>query len=253
MKYFIHLFVLLCLAHEISAVGVSINKNTNNFKLTTNVNNTISLHCEVFNNIGNETLIWYREKSQVDIKPENSVNSSYVCISPATHKDDGVKFTCLLQSNNTIKVTAVLDIKFSPMLSGDDNVTVEVGKTAELTCNFYANPLADMFWRKNGNIIPMVKSRYTQYLTSDSLKLSISNADKSDGGIYTCLARTSMEEVTRDFILVVEDRKDVLPIEAIAAAVVVGALIILFGMFARREKILKHCMKTRERSFQQTE
>ncbi|CAH2220109.1 transmembrane and immunoglobulin domain-containing 1 [Pelobates cultripes] len=236
------LILLLFVSYQVSALGVSINGHTNSFLLTANTSNSITLTCEVVNNTGNETLLWYRGKSQVDIKTENSVNSSSICIFPVTPQDNEVSFSCVLKSNTSISVSAMLDIKFDPILTGEDNVIVEIEKTAQLTCDFKANPQAAMSWRRNDNLVNMV-SRYQQYLTSDSFQLTINKAEKKDAGLYTCMAFINGMNFTRSFNLDVADKKDVLPIEAIGAAVVVGALIILFAMFARREKIFKKCLK----------
>ncbi|KAM8977797.1 transmembrane and immunoglobulin domain-containing protein 1 [Pelodytes ibericus] len=247
MKHsFIQLFVLLSGLYQVSAVGISINNNTHSFMETHDVSSTIPLHCEVYDNTKAETLTWYRGNRQVNVTSDNSVNSSHVCISPASVQDNGVSFTCMLKSNTTVKVSVLLDVKFAPILSGETSVTVEVGKTAQLTCSFLANPTADMLWRQNGNVITMVQSRYEQQLTSNTFQLIISKAVKKDAGNYTCLASINNKTYTREFTLVVEDKKEALPVEAIAAAVVVGALIILFGMFARRDKIFKKCLKVRE-------
>ncbi|KAM4795650.1 transmembrane and immunoglobulin domain-containing protein 1 [Rhinophrynus dorsalis] len=240
---FFLVLVPLLAAHHVTAVDLMINGMVQSHILSLNVSETASLKCEVHNNTAAETLTWYRGIRQLDIKSENSVNSSHVCITPLSPEDNTVSYTCLLKSDNTVKVSVMLDVKFSPILSGETNVTVEVGKDVKLTCGVKANPQPQMIWKKNGVLVHMVKSRYEQFMTSDTFQLSISKAEKSDSGVYTCTANinegNSTNTTALDFELVVEDKKDALPVEAIGAAVVVGALIILFAMFARRDKILK--------------
>ncbi|KAM4700810.1 transmembrane and immunoglobulin domain-containing protein 1 isoform 1-T2 [Discoglossus pictus] len=240
------LVILVQLPHQVTAVTVQINNNTSSFVVTSNTSTSISLKCDAQNHTKDETLNWYRGNRMVDVKSENSVNSSNVCIYPLTPSDNGVSFTCILKRNTTVKLSVILNVTFSPILSGEQDVTVEEGKNIKLTCGVQANPPAEMAWRQNGSIVKMVKSRFEQSLTSDTFQLSISKAEKSDAAKYTCIAVSTFGKATREFNLVVGDKKEVVPIEAIAAAVVVGVLTILFGLFARRDKIFKKCMKSRD-------
>ncbi|OCT94005.1 transmembrane and immunoglobulin domain-containing protein 1 isoform X1 [Xenopus laevis] len=238
----------LLVMHHVAAVRLELNNKNTSSSLPGNLTETASLKCQVFDNTGDEELIWYRGTRQVDVSSQNNVNSSHICVSPLSTEDNGVSFTCLLKRDNTVKISVILDVKYTPILEGESSVTVEVGKSAQLTCIVKANPQAEMTWKKNGVFVTMEKSRYKQYLDSDKFQLNIDKADKKDAGIYTCVAVANDGNATtteKTFELVVEDKKDVLPVEAIAAAVVVGALVILFGLFARRETFFKPCMKNR--------
>ncbi|XP_075706980.1 transmembrane and immunoglobulin domain-containing protein 1 [Rhinoderma darwinii] len=244
-KPLILLTILLPLLHETTAIQLLMNNASYDNRINAKLSDNAILRCEVINNTANEDLMWYRGTQQVDIKSENSVNISNVCITEITAEDNGVSFTCLLKRNTTTKLSVQLNVLFSPKLSGDATINVEESKTVQITCGFKANPAAAMFWRQNNSVFTL-PSRYKQDMTSDILQLTIEKAAKSDANNYTCVALTSDgKETTRVFQLIVEDRKPGLPIEAIAAAVVVGALIIAFGLFARREKIFK-CKKNRE-------
>ncbi|MEE6468599.1 hypothetical protein FKM82_008325 [Ascaphus truei] len=238
--------ILALLPHEVTAVELSLNNNAESFMLTSDTADYLGLLCAVHNHTREERLNWYRGIQPLDLRSGKNLNSSQVCISPLTPTDNGVTFTCLLESNTTMKVSVILNIKFPPILSGESSVTVEEEKSTQLTCGIQANPQAEMSWQKNGSTVIMEKSRYQQYLTSDTFQLTISKAQKSDAGTYTCVAVSSMGNQRRDFQLVVEDKKDAIPIEAISAAAVVGALTLLFGVFARRDKIFKKCMKKRD-------
>ncbi|KAE8622097.1 hypothetical protein XENTR_v10005095 [Xenopus tropicalis] len=255
---FIHRMNLcLCLAlgpllvlHHVAAVHLELNTKNVSHVMKLNISEMASLRCEVLDNTRNEELIWYRGIRQVDVSKKNNVNSSQVCIFPLSTEDNGVSFTCLLKRDNTVKLSVMLDIRFPPILEGESSVTVEVGKSAQLTCIVKANPQAEMVWKKNGVVVTMEKSRYRQYLDSDKFQLNIDKVVETDGGIYTCVAVATDDNTTttetKMFELLVEGKKEVLPVEAIAAAVVVGALVILFGLFARRETFFKPCMKKRD-------
>ncbi|XP_056416802.1 transmembrane and immunoglobulin domain-containing protein 1 [Hyla sarda] len=232
------LAVLLPLFPESTAIQLLMNNASYDNRFTAPLNDSTVLRCEVVNNTNDETLIWYRGTQQVDIQSENSVNISNVCIPALTIEDNGVSFTCLLKRDTTIKRSVELSVLFSPVLSGDTYITVEEGQTIHITCGFKANPAAAMFWRQNGSMFTL-PSRYTQDMASDTLKLTIEKAVKTDSANYTCVALLpNGDETIRVFELIVGDRKPTLPVEAIAAAVVVGALIIAFGLFARRDSIM---------------
>ncbi|KAG8590552.1 hypothetical protein GDO81_006793 [Engystomops pustulosus] len=237
--------VLLPFFHEITALNLLMNNASYDNRLTRNLSDTASIRCEVVGNTEEETLIWYRGTQQVNISSENSVNVSTVCIPELTVEDHGVSFTCLLKSNTSIKRSLQLSVLFNPRLFGDTQIRAEEGKTVQISCEFKANPAASMFWRQNNSLFTL-PANYKQDLTSNTLHLTIEKVTKKDTANYTCVALLpNGNETTRVFELIVGDRQVGLPVEAIAAAVVVGALIIVFGMFARREKLFKVCMKGR--------
>ncbi|XP_069801516.1 transmembrane and immunoglobulin domain-containing protein 1 [Dendropsophus ebraccatus] len=232
------LAVLLPFLPEGSATVLLLNNASHDDRFNANLNATATLRCEVVNNTNDETLIWYRGTQQVDIKSENSVNISNVCIPQLTMEDNGVSFTCALERDLTIKRSVQLNVLYAPVLSGDTRILAEEGKTVQVTCGFKANPAASMFWRQNGSLFTL-PSRYKQDMTSDSLLLTIEKVEKTDAANYTCVALLSNgNETVRVIEVIVGDRQPGLPVEAIAAAVVVGALIIAFGLFARRDKLM---------------
>ncbi|XP_071994453.1 transmembrane and immunoglobulin domain-containing protein 1 isoform X1 [Engystomops pustulosus] len=238
--------VLLPFFHEITgSLKIFLNNALYENKTSLTISDPAIIRCEVADNTENETLIWYRGTLEVNISSENSVNVSTVCIPELTVEDNGVSFTCLLKSNTSIKRSLQLDVQFNPRLSGDTQIRAEEGKTVQISCGFKANPAASMFWRQNNSLFTL-PANYKQDLTTDTLQLTIEKVTKKDTANYTCVALLpNGGETTRVFELIVGDRQVGLPIEAIAAAVVVGALMIAFGMFARREKIFNMCMKGR--------
>ncbi|XP_073524074.1 transmembrane and immunoglobulin domain-containing protein 1 [Phyllobates terribilis] len=241
-KSLIGLAVLLSLLHKITALQLLLNNRPYDNRHTDNLGNPAILHCEVVNNTNDQSLIWYRGTQQVDIKSENSVNASHICIPELTIEDNGVSFTCLLKQNTSMKLSLQMNVLFPPILSGETEILAQEGKTVQITCGFKANPAAVMFWRQNNSLFTL-PSRYKQDMTTDTLQLTIEKATKADSGTYTCVASTNGTESVRVIELIVGDRQPGLPVEAIAAAVVVGALIIAFGVFARREKVFKACKK----------
>ncbi|XP_075415725.1 transmembrane and immunoglobulin domain-containing protein 1 [Tenrec ecaudatus] len=236
-------FFLPC---EITSSVLTVNGKTGSYVLNTQRNMQESLICAVQNHTSEEELLWYREEGRVDLKPGNKINSSSVCVSPISENDNGVTFTCKLQRDQSMSVSVVLNVIFSPLLSGDDVQTAEEGSDVQLVCNVKSNPQAQMRWHKDSSVLELEKNRHQVHQTSESLRLSISKVKKSDNGTYSCVAISPLEknETMKDFLLIVKDKEQTIPIEPIIAACVVVFLTLCFGLVARRHRIMKLCRKT---------
>ncbi|XP_004605055.2 transmembrane and immunoglobulin domain-containing protein 1 [Sorex araneus] len=238
------LLVIFSLPHVIISSVLTVNNKTENYFLDTRIGFNESLKCAVQNHTRDEELLWYREEGEVDLKSENKINSSSVCVSSITEDDNGVTFTCKLQSNQSMSISVMLNVIFSPLLSGDDLYTTEEGNGVQLVCMVKSNPQAQMTWYRNGSILNLEKNHHHVQQTSDSLQLTISRVKKSDNGTYTCVAQSPLNTTnTKDFYLIVKDRGLTIPNEPIIAACVVVFLTICFGVIARRKKIMKLCIK----------
>ncbi|MEJ1287643.1 bleomycin hydrolase [Cricetulus griseus] len=238
------------LSRELTVSGsvLTVNGKTENYVLDTPSGVQASLECAVQNHTREEELLWYREDGRVDLKTGNIINTSSVCVSSISEKDNGVRFTCKLQSDQTVSVSVVLNVTFPPLLSGNDFQTVEEDSDVRLDCNVKSNPQAQMRWFKNNSTLILEKDRHQIQETTESFQLSISKVKKSDNGTYTCIASSSLKTETLDFHLVITDKAPVVPIEPIIAACVVVFLTLAFGLIARRKRIMKLCMKESDRN-----
>ncbi|XP_036050470.1 transmembrane and immunoglobulin domain-containing protein 1 [Onychomys torridus] len=242
------LLVILSLPQGRTSSVLTVNGKTENYVLDTTSGGQASLECAVQNHTRDEELLWYREDGRVDLKTENKINSSSVCVSSISEKDDGVRFTCRLQSDQQVSVSVVLNVTFPPLLSGDAFQTVGEGSDVRLVCNVKSNPPAQMAWHKNNSILILEKGRHQIHETRESFQLSITKVKKSDNGIYSCIASSSLKTETLDFHLVVTDKVPDLPKEAIIAACVVVVLTLGFGLLARRKRIMQLCMKKKHQN-----
>ncbi|NWX17639.1 TMIG1 protein, partial [Aegotheles bennettii] len=227
---------LACVA---TGLELSVNNQAADFPETTCPGSTVSLSCLVRNSSQPEELLWYRGDGKVDLKDGNKVNVSNICIEPVTEADNGVTFKCQLARDKSVQVSVILDVHFPPQLSGEESLQIEEGKDVTLSCNSKSNPQGQTAWYKNNSTLTLQQNRYQVYQTSEVFQLSITKAQKSDNGTYTCTVTYSSREWKRDFHLTVEDKKPVFPKEAVIAAVVVVTLTVLFGIVARRDKIFK--------------
>ncbi|NXV07656.1 TMIG1 protein, partial [Cettia cetti] len=222
-----------------AGLELSVNNHAADFTLSTELGPAISLSCLVHNSSQAEELLWYRGDGQVGLKDGNKVNISNICISPVNESDNGVTFTCKLARDKSVQVSVILDVQFPPQLSGEETLHVEEDKDVTLTCNSKSNPQAQSTWYKNNQSLTLQQSRHELYQTSEIFRLSIRKVQKSDNGTYTCVVQSSLGKGTRDFYLVVEDKKPVFPKEAVIAAVVVVTVTILFGIVARKDTFFK--------------
>ncbi|XP_017677158.1 PREDICTED: transmembrane and immunoglobulin domain-containing protein 1 [Lepidothrix coronata] len=232
---------LACVA---TGLELSINNHAADFSLSTMRGSSVSLSCLVHNSTQAENLLWYRGDGQVGLKDGNKVNISHICIHPVNESDNGVTFACRLARDKSVQVSVILDVKFPPLLSGEETLQIEEEKGVTLTCNSKSNPQAQTTWYKDNNNLTLQQGRYVVRRTSEVFQLSITKVQKSDSGTYTCVVESSLGKGTKDFHLIIEDKKAVFPKEAVITAVVVVAIAIFFGIVARRDKLCKCCKKS---------
>ncbi|XP_042298674.1 transmembrane and immunoglobulin domain-containing protein 1 [Sceloporus undulatus] len=236
------LFTSMLLPGLVTGLELAINGIPVDHKLPTAPGLAQSLWCTVRNHSQEEELVWLRGDGAVSLKDGNKMNASNLCVSPVTVEENGVSFTCRLARDGSIQVSVVLDVMFPPILTGGDPPSVEEEKDVTLDCHAKANPPAQMTWLKDNGTLALEKSRYQVFQTSELFQLKIQTAQKSDSGVYTCLAESALGTERRSFQLAVRDKTVPFPTEAVIAAAVVVLLTILFAITARRERILK-CFK----------
>ncbi|KAM6163663.1 transmembrane and immunoglobulin domain-containing protein 1 [Rhynchocyon petersi] len=232
------LLVTLFLPCEMKSSVLTVNGKTEDYVLHTTSDATESLECAVQHHTGDEELLWFRKDGRVDLKSENKINSSSICVSPVREDDNGVTFTCKLQSNQSIAISVVLNVTFPPRLTEDEFQTAEEGSDVRFVCNVKSNPQAQIMWQKNNSIL-ILEENYQIQQTSESLQLLITQVKKSDIGTYSCLATSPLHRKIKDFHLTVKDKGYTVPIEPIIAACVVVFVTLCFGVVARRKRIMK--------------
>ncbi|NWR84707.1 TMIG1 protein, partial [Furnarius figulus] len=227
------------LASVATGLELSINNHAADFPLSTKPGHSVSLSCLVHNSSQAEQLLWYRGDGQVSLKDGNKVNISNICIYPVNESDNGVAFTCKLARDKSVQVSVILDVEFPPQLSGEETLQIEEEKDATLTCNSKSNPQAQTTWYKDNNTLILQQGHHELYQTSEVFQLSIRKIQKSDNGTYTCVVESSLGKGTKEFHLIVEDKKPGFPKEAVIAAIVVVTVTLFFGIVARKDKLFK--------------
>ncbi|CAJ1085442.1 neural cell adhesion molecule L1-like protein isoform X1 [Xyrichtys novacula] len=130
-------------------------------------------------------------------------------------KDDSGNYVCVaVNLVGKSAVIAVLNVKDpTRIVNPPQDLEIISGTTAQLTCQAeYDESLQGTFevaWRKDGEEIPLSFEENTrlQYSVDDGI-LQIMNVNLSDEGTYTCIARTSLDEVNATALLTVLDVPD---------------------------------------------
>uniref|UniRef100_A0A7N9AKS5 Neural cell adhesion molecule L1-like protein n=1 Tax=Mastacembelus armatus TaxID=205130 RepID=A0A7N9AKS5_9TELE len=157
---------------------------------------------------------WVKKKSSKAIDEERFFalqNGSLQIIS--AEKNDSGKYVCIaFNSLGKTEVTALLDVKDTTKIVGPpQDVQIISGTTAQLMCQTeYDKSLQSTFkvvWTKDGKEIPFSLEKNSRYFVDNGM-LQIMNVNLSDQGMYTCIARTSLDEDNATALLTVLDVPD---------------------------------------------
>ncbi|KAG8122568.1 hypothetical protein E2320_018065 [Naja naja] len=232
------LFLVAIVPGIVTGLELSINANTADYELVTEVGLSQSLWCTVKHPSQAEELLWMRGDREVSLQEGNRVNASNVCISPVTDEDNGVSFTCQLARDKSVQISVLLNVAYAPVLTGEDPPSIPAQWDATLDCHVKANPPAQLTWLKDNETLRLEDSRYWVFQTSELFQLTINQLQASDGGIYTCLAHSPRG---------MSQEKMPFPTEAVIAAGVVLSLIALFALAVRWQKFIQ-CFKKADAS-----
>ncbi|XP_062248585.1 neural cell adhesion molecule L1-like protein isoform X3 [Platichthys flesus] len=114
-------------------------------------------------------------------------------------KDDSGEYVCAASNTEgESAVTALLDVKDpTKIVAPPQDAEIISGSTAQLTCQVeYDKTLRSTFhvvWIKDGEEILTSFEEKSRYFMDDGM-LQIINVNLSDQGIYTCIARTNLDE-----------------------------------------------------------
>uniref|UniRef100_A0A4W6CAC7 Neural cell adhesion molecule L1 n=1 Tax=Lates calcarifer TaxID=8187 RepID=A0A4W6CAC7_LATCA len=128
-------------------------------------------------------------------------------------KDDSGNYMCAASNmEGKSTVTAVLDVKDpTKIVNPPQDMQIVSGTTAQLMCQAeHDESLKSTFevvWRKDGEEIPLSSKENSRYFVDDGM-LQIMSVNLSDQGIYTCIARTSLDEDNATALLTVLDVPD---------------------------------------------
>ncbi|XP_072223606.1 cell adhesion molecule L1-like a isoform X3 [Leuresthes tenuis] len=131
----------------------------------------------------------------------------------STEKGDSGNYVCVASNTEGMSaVTAVLDVKDPTKIVGPpQDVQIVSGTSAQLMCQTeYDKSLEDSFelvWRKDGEELSLSPEENSRYIVGSDM-LQIMNVNLSDQGMYTCVAKTSLDEDNATALLTVLDVPD---------------------------------------------
>ncbi|XP_075947049.1 cell adhesion molecule L1-like a [Anarhichas minor] len=172
----------------------------------------IVMNCSVFSSPP-PTISWVKDETLETIEGERffAVSESLRIIS--AEKTDSGEYVCVASNKEgKSSVTAVLDVKDpTKIVHPPQDVQIISGTTAQLMCQAeFDKSLRGTFevvWRKDSEEIPLSSEENSRYFVDDGM-LQIMSVNLSDQGIYTCIARTSLDEDNATALLTVLDVPD---------------------------------------------
>ncbi|XP_061159693.1 neural cell adhesion molecule L1-like protein isoform X7 [Syngnathus typhle] len=173
----------------------------------------VAMNCSAFGSPP-PTMSWAKDETLATIEGERFValqNGSLQISS--VEKNDSSKYVCVADnSEGKTSITAVLAVKDpTHIVNGPQDMQVISGTTAQLTCQAnYDKSLEDSFqlsWIKDGEKMTFSIEEDSRYFLGDGM-LQIMNVNLNDEGVYTCMARTRLDEANVSAILTVLDVPD---------------------------------------------
>uniref|UniRef100_A0A0N5BTT6 Down syndrome cell adhesion molecule-like protein Dscam2 n=1 Tax=Strongyloides papillosus TaxID=174720 RepID=A0A0N5BTT6_STREA len=161
-------------------------------------------------------ITWFKNGEEIEFEDNdkyNLINSTDLLIKSADN-DDGVKFTCKAENEvASIDTDYSVEIIAKPKFGskGQTSYNVVVNNDVTMTCpvdvptpefslfGFKRKNLFKVVWTKNGEVINNEKGKY--YISKDSLKLTLYNAQLASAGKYSCEVSNEAGEAEIDINL----------------------------------------------------
>uniref|UniRef100_A0A8D3D805 Neural cell adhesion molecule L1-like protein n=1 Tax=Scophthalmus maximus TaxID=52904 RepID=A0A8D3D805_SCOMX len=160
----------------------------------------VMMHCRVFSSPPS-TITWSKDDSSESVDgPRFSVHDNGSLEIYSTEKDDAGQYTCLAKNTEgSSAIDAMLYVKDpTRIVAAPEDQQILIGTTAQLSC------LAEFDKSQ-------VDGHFTfwspQFLMEDGI-LQIINVSHRDQGVYTCVARTPVDQDTASALLMVLDVPD---------------------------------------------
>ncbi|XP_066527992.1 cell adhesion molecule L1-like a isoform X2 [Hoplias malabaricus] len=173
----------------------------------------VTMDCKAFGSPP-ATIQWRREDPEGSVEEERFLlhkNGSLQIL--ATEMEDMGKYMCVatnIEGSSTISAELFIKEPTRIMVPPQD-LEVWRGSTAELECKTDFDPTLmeeiEVVWQKDGNDIYYNFSDDSGYYF-DMGSLKIFNVSQNDKGVYTCIARTSLDEDTASARVTVLDTPD---------------------------------------------
>ncbi|KAE8297969.1 Neural cell adhesion molecule L1-like protein [Larimichthys crocea] len=171
------------------------------------------MHCKVFSSPPS-TITWSKDDSSESVVgPRFTVHDNGSLEIYSVEKDDTGQYTCLAKNTEgTSAVEAMLYVKDpTRIVAPPEGQQILIGTTAQLSClaeydKSFSNDF-ELLWEKDDMEIALNYTENSRYFAEDGI-LQIFNVSHRDQGVYTCVARTPVDQDTASALLMVLDVPD---------------------------------------------
>uniref|UniRef100_A0A672HPJ0 Cell adhesion molecule L1-like b n=1 Tax=Salarias fasciatus TaxID=181472 RepID=A0A672HPJ0_SALFA len=173
----------------------------------------VTMHCEVFSSPPS-TVTWSREDSSESVDGHRfTVHDNGSLEIEQLEKGDTGQYTCLAKNTEGLSaINAFLYVKDPTRISAPpEDQQILIGTTARLSClaeydKSFSNDF-ELLWEKDDMEIGLNYTENSRYLVEEGV-LHIINVSHADQGVYTCVARTPVDQDVASALLMVLDVPD---------------------------------------------
>ncbi|XP_067360878.1 neural cell adhesion molecule L1-like protein isoform X2 [Channa argus] len=173
----------------------------------------VMMHCKVFSSPPS-TITWSIEDSSESVEgPRFTVHDNGSLEIYSTEKGDTGQYTCLAKNTEgTSAIDAMLYVKDPTRIAvAPEDQQILIGTRAQLSClaeydKSFSNDF-ELLWEKDDMEIALNYTENSRYIVEDGILLII-NVSHRDQGVYTCVARTPVDQDTASALLMVLDVPD---------------------------------------------
>uniref|UniRef100_A0A8C5HW84 Neural cell adhesion molecule L1-like protein n=1 Tax=Gouania willdenowi TaxID=441366 RepID=A0A8C5HW84_GOUWI len=173
----------------------------------------ITMHCKVFSSPPSE-ITWSRDDSSESLEgPQFTVHDNGSLEIYNVEKGDAAQYTCMARNTEGFSaINAALYVKDPTRIwQPPENQQILIGTMARLSCLAeYDKSFSDDFellWEKDDTALNLNDTEHSRFFVQDGV-LHITNVSHRDQGVYTCVARSPVDEATASALLMVLDVPD---------------------------------------------
>ncbi|KAG7242999.1 hypothetical protein INR49_016765 [Caranx melampygus] len=173
----------------------------------------VIMHCKVFSSPPS-TITWSKDDSSESVEgPRFTVHDNGSLEIYSVEKDDTGQYTCLAKNTEgSSAIDTMLYVKDPTRIAvAPEDQRILIGTTAQLSClaeydKSFSNDF-ELLWEKDDVEIALNYTENSRYLLEDGI-LQIINVSHRDQGVYTCVARTPVDQDMASALLMVLDVPD---------------------------------------------
>ncbi|XP_028262343.1 neural cell adhesion molecule L1-like protein isoform X1 [Parambassis ranga] len=173
----------------------------------------VTMHCKVFSSPPS-TISWSKDEFSDSVEgPRFTVHDNGSLEIYSVEKSDMGQYTCLAKNTEGLSaIVAILYVKDpTRIVTAPEDQEILIGTTAQLSClaeydKSFSNDF-EVLWEKDDMEIALNYTENSRYFVEDGI-LHITNVSQRDQGVYTCVAKTPVDQDVASALLTVLDVPD---------------------------------------------